>query len=533
MTDRLKEIFCRYGVSILILGLLAVVIGWISSQVVWLGDDYVYKYIVNGDVNAIDEAHPRLVSSLGDLAASQYQHYFYVNGRVFPHVLIQWFCAIGGHGWFAVFNALGYILLIISAVRLCGARLDNSGAVLAMTVMTLLSFEIPMTPSMQISYVWMGAVVVWFLYWFFRAGRSEGSDTIGYVSSQSRRPVRYAVAALLVVYSLIAGNSQEAYGIGICVALIVCWCGNIRRFTPLQWCMMVAFGLGTLMICLSPAAIGRAAAERPGIGASLFKCAISFRAFYILLAVSLYRLLRRRQGLRAIYSENSFYWNALLAALLFNMIIGVESNRQLFGVELMSMIIVMRMLPRHRFNAVWSILLGAAAVGYVWFESGRVIIQKRQLADIEARYAASSDGVVYADTWIDTFDNGMHYTPTLWPMAVNEGYDSRILQLYMAERCPGRPAMRIFPRWLRGKLDSDIGNQVYSFPYKPGFRIFVRSRRHPARFMIERRLFGFLPLSPKEMTFDDPLIVTPYSEIQIVDEHNPIICYTDVTVTER
>lgn len=499
-----------------ILACVAVTVFLFSANVIWLGDDYVYRFIVNGDVNAAFEDSPAPIHTISDIVKSQYLHYFYFNGRIAAHTLVQFFCGIGGHIWFAVCNAAIYVLLISGIMRLSGRRMRNLGSLLTAVVCVILAYELPMTPSMQINYVWGAAIIVWFLYFFFKS-------------------VRYGVGStvLLTLIALLAGNFQETYSLCLSAALIVYWCRNMRRFSVAQWCMLVAFGIGTLLICLSPAALQRAKDDVPGFVMTSVMTAVSLRVFYMLIAVSVYMLAKKRITLRRLYSENAFYWNAIAVSLIFNLLVGVRGGRQLLAIELMSMLIMLRMLPRHAFSALWLAVTGCIALIFVGYEADRLATQLRQLEYIGAQYNKSADGVVYADLWRDTIDAGFHYSPMIWPMGENPGYDSIIFQKVMSEKYPGKPPIRIYPEYLRGRIDKDMRNHVYSYKYKPGYRIYILQKSHPARFEIKRRFLGVIPVSSTEPDFSDALLETPYNIIVVKDDQFPIFTYPSVEIHEK
>lgn len=501
----------KQPITVAILAAVAVIIFLFSLNAVWLGDDICYRFVVSDGNWILDIDHPQPVENIRDLFASQIEHYFCCNGRFLAHTLVQLFCGLLGHVWFAVFNAAAWILFLLAILRSGGAAVAPRQLLTAL-VMLVLSFTSLMSPTVQIGYIWMGALVLTFINVFL-----------------SRRRYKRWMLPLLFLFGALAGNSQDAYCVGVGAALIVYWFVNIRRFTVAQWIMIAGFGAGSLLLCLSPATLSRASEYGGTFAESLLIATLSLRAFYILAIVVLWRRFHDGMKWRAIYGAASFYWIVLAVCILFNALLMVKSNRQLFGVELMSIVITLRLLRRHSFSSWWIAVFGVVVALFWWFQAGRIAIQRSQLSQIERSYADSTDGTVYVDTWNSGLMSVLDYSYDLWGLN-EDSYAARSLKVDFAARYPDRPQLRVYPAMLEGLDTVDMGNRAVQFPYEQGKMVIFQSKAHPARFFVERRLFNLFPAGEKEIGFSEPLKETALWRAVIIYQLAPVFYNSGVRI---
>lgn len=83
------------------------------------------------------------------------------------------------------------------------------------------------------------------------------------------------------------------------------------------------------------------------------------RATYLLMALVL--LVTRRVSLSRLYRQEAFWFNAMFFMMVFNMIVRVYCNRQLFGIEVVSIILLVKLLRRYPLtDAAWVKKAGVA-----------------------------------------------------------------------------------------------------------------------------------------------------------------------------
>ena len=100
--------------GIIMMAIIAVAYGVLNFLTPLYHDDFVYKFMFEG--GAVDYDHP--IGSIGDIVASQVDHYTSVNGRSIVHFLVQLFTGLLGK---TVFN-LGDFMILSGAALLITAR---------------------------------------------------------------------------------------------------------------------------------------------------------------------------------------------------------------------------------------------------------------------------------------------------------------------------------------------------------------------------------------------------------------------------
>lgn len=462
--------------SIICIVLAAIAIGLFSYYNEWLGDDVAYAY------NCGDKSHH--ISSFYEIIQSQNVHYFTSNGRYLAHVLVQGFCGLWGLGAFSVCNAIIYLFFFFAIFRLSGISLDNFKGVASVVLLSLLSFQTKMQPSCQIGFVWMFTFTLWLLIKFFR---SDGDKSV-------------LLCILFGLLSIIVGNGQEVLNFGVCVAFFLYWLKNMRKMSAMQYSIMIGFCIGSMTNFLAPGTLNRgsgmAGVSFNRIFFSFLIFAYTLRSVWVLCAVMIYRKLRHRARFKEIYSANSFYFNSLFALLIFSAICHFQSNRVGFGVELLSIIVVIRILPQKAMNYFWiSVAVVMLAIDY-FFQVDYTIKTKRIMGELQQKYSASSDGKIYADINIDSpLTTSRNFSRPLVPYGVNNGgdftyYEYNCLAKRLAERSPGKPKVRIIPSVLKDKEHENLGNQlIYA---GNNIWIAVQSKSAPAEFVVNRKV----PLLP-------------------------------------
>lgn len=486
-------------ISILLLVLVAIVIGLFSYFNIWLGDDVSYAYFC-GDKD-------RHLKSILELIPSQNIHYMQTNGRYVAHVLVQGFCGLWGIGAFSIANGLMYILFFLAIFRLCGIGLDNVKGVASIIILSLLSFQTKMQPSCQIGFVWMFTLTLWTLILFFH--------------SKDRKPAWLCILSGLG--AIIAGNGQEVLNLGVCAAFFFYWLINMKKMSAMQYCIMIGFWIGALTNFLSPGTINRGSGM---MGTTINRYIFSFisymlslRIIWVLCFVALYQKIKHKISFREMYKSDMFYWNALFALMLFSLICHFQSNRVGFGVELMSLIIVIRILPNKSMNYFWlavaSVLL---LIDYV-MQTDATVKSREIMKSLQKEYDESTDGKVYADISFDShLGDGRNFSRPLVPYGVTNGgdhtyYEYNCLAKKLSETSPGRPKVKIIPTILRGKEHEDLGNQlIYT---GNDIWLVIQSKSAPAEFIVYRET----PLIPSIKHYD-PVIVEIDKESIVAEGDN-------------
>lgn len=486
-----------------LLAIVAGIIYWASANILWLGDDFYYQYIF-GPIS-VPSAYEHLtgIESFSDVIYSQCNHYYTYNGRFVAHVLVQIFCGLWGQQAFAIFNAVAFVLLIVCVAYVVG-QTRQPGTLLSSLILVLLVFVTKMTPSAQINYVWVAILDLLFIKVF--------------LSNKRYSPIKIFFISIL---SLLAGNGNEAFSIGISGAIIIYWIVNFRNFRLQDYIFAICYGVGALLLCLSPGSLNRAGATRIDVMQSLFFFIFSLRAVYILMILVAYKICIKKVSIIGIYKEYAFYWNVLFISIVFNLIVGVFCNRQLFGAELMAILIILDLLKNHKFNGIWMCILSAMAVYCVYIEIEKTLSYIKQKESIFSKFEDSADGVVYQDTWLPLSEGWSSY---FW----ENGYHSDSFKKLMRREYPDKPELAILPEYFEGKIDQNLPNSVHHYADNSGTIIFVQNKKNPATFVVERKFFGILPYQHREMDFSNPLFENEYYRAIVYGEFRPYILNTGV-----
>lgn len=413
--------------SWLLLAVLGAIVAWMCGCVIWLGDDVDYGFIIRDHVWTSQGQ----ISSPADIISSQVVHYQNTNGRVVAHSLVQLFCGVLGQGVFTVCNALVYILFAWLLVRLGGLRrpLGHPWSLATAAILILLSFVTKMMPSCQIGYVWMFTLTLLWLNLFIHKPRAGWAATAG-----------------IALLGLLAGNGQEGLSIGMSAALGIWWLRHRCRVGIRRTVWLIFYWLGTLSVCLSPGTLARSGRTDIGLGDSLLYMTLALRAVYILIAVMLWLHFRQRTSWRSMWRRSALWLNTAAILLAFNLFVGVFSNRQLFGAEMAAIIALLRLLPGHSFNKLWTAVFAALALMLSVHQISCATAVSQQYRDITAAYCYSRDGVVLYDRTLGSLnplDREFRIYEDLTGYGAHE--TRRTIVKDFGRRFPGAMPLRLYP----------------------------------------------------------------------------------------
>lgn len=455
--------------SWLLLIAVAIAMFFFAYYNVWMGDDILYM------LNFAD-GFSTYVTSVSDIIESQNTHYIIWNGRYVAHFLVQLFCGIFGQTVFAVANGLIYIAYFYLMARLCGVRISNFRGVLSIVLLALIAFQTKIVPSTQIGYIWMYALVMLFIYLFLK---------------ESNRAWRWWQILLAGVLSLLAGESHESLVVGIGAALIVYWAMNMRKMSLAQYIMMICFGIGGLILCLAPGNFRRLSYSGASFVAGLFlhiKGLLVFsRMTYVLFAIVIWRLIKKT-SLKKILQENIFYWTAWVTLVIFFFLAGYYVNRCLFGIELISLILSVRMMRGHAMNKFWIAVAAAILIVSYCLQIDLARQYHVGIKEIVDQYEKSEDGAVYYD-----LDYNKHIPNTAGFVDNYRLYRGLTPQTakYLYHRYTGgisskNDTLRILPEMVKGKESVNLENQMLTSSIGKHFAII--NKENPKRLYVLRNV---------------------------------------------
>lgn len=471
LNDNRKELMSEF-----FLMALAAVVAWLSAGVLWLGDDVDYGFFI---VDSIWNSHGS-IDSVAEFFQSQANHYINVNGRFVAHALVQLFCAVLGQKVFAVCNGLVYCLFVMLLLKVAGVglrrQMRSPAAVAAVCALVLLVFVTKMMPTTQIGFVWMLTLT---LLWILALRRYAG---------RPGTPVWLTV--LLFAGALVAGNGQEALNAGV-ATVTVAWAvwrlWRHRRISAAGWALLAGFWLGALAIVLSPGTRHRAAATVIGFADSVLYFLIALRAFWLLVIVLAVQCLRRRIALKQFITDNRLWLGIMAVMVVFNFAVGIYSNRQLFGIELCSLVVMLRAV-RGKIAVAWAVAAVVLAVAFVAVQFRGIRSVKQQYHEIVSQAAQKGGGAVYYDRTLglpDPVSHQFRYYEEIVGPANNDTHHS--LQKLLRQRFPKFKTVHVRPAYIKDV--KVIGDTVIS--YAPGqFAVFLTYRGNRAMRLYGHRLIG-------------------------------------------
>lgn len=449
-----------------------------------VADDFYYTYhCKDGSV----------LTSFGDVISSQCYHYMDTNGRFVAHTIVQLFNGIWGQTAFAICNAIVYLFFVVILCKLLKIQFSQSSLILLICCALIVCLRTRMVASHQVGYIWMPVLILGYCYIFFR---------------EERKPLNYWWILLLVPFSMMAGNGQETFNIGLSGALICYACVNYKKMTAIQWTMFFSFGIGVLLIVLSPAVWNRVGNfEKRGLRDSLLLWIITLRMTYVLLVFVVWKCVKRKKKLVELYRENSFWYNALFFSLLFNLVLGIYGVRQLLGVELFASLIVLKVLSDVVVAKTKGLIVLVIFVVLMIF---RVIHTHTGISyfghlypKIERLWLESNNGVVYYD--MSSYD--MYYPYLINGETCYEFGSYMVDGDYFSKKHNTNKTLIIKPTII--KYPEQLKCENYEVKCAEGHWAFVVDKKNMPEAILQKRymsLWGIqLPFKSKHVPMDKPI----------------------------
>ena len=333
---RIKEFFANRWTIVLAFFTIAIamwILTFLSPECI---DDYWYKFVFID--KSVDMNRP--ITSVKDVIISQYAHYFYVNGRSIVHTIVQLFAGILGKSAFNICNATVFALFIYMLTRLC-SKITVLNLIFIFTVVLFLypvwgQTVLWMTGS--INYLWSSTAVCAFLY---------ALDKLKY------RPLtdRYFFLGVLCLF---VGWTHEGITFPLAISLIIyalIYRKTIRHQAIFP--LFVGFIIGSMLCAFSPGTLAKGNLE---VGINIYQLlqkiysgltvCLKLRAFWILICIIVIFCYTKRnmalQWLKEQYIENLIICNALLFSFGVIFMSGFVSTRSGIGVDLFSIILLLR-----------------------------------------------------------------------------------------------------------------------------------------------------------------------------------------------
>jgi len=460
---------------------ISIVVFILSSNALWIGDDITYRY----HWGTGDE-----ITSVSDVISSQLIHYVEMNGRFIAHLGVQIAIALFGQTMFSLLNVLFYWTLIVLLLKVLEISYSDHVKVILLSLLILFGFQTKYVPTCQIGYVWMFVVVTGYILLFF----------------VNQKKFSRWHSLWLLPFSIIAGWTQEAIVIGLSMSLIVYVLANWKHVTFNQWVMFISFGVGAILLCFSPGTLSRTAEIHgsvdflPPFMYSLLKLFFYLRVTYLLIFYVLYLCLIRKVSLREIFNQGSFFLVSMLTLIIFNVALGVFGNRQLFGIELMSIILLLKYMNIFSSNTKFSVILTCALFSFMTYISIRNVMflkYEHEIYDyLVTEYKKSDDGIVYYDfrakdvTFYETYPSDVFTEYVLSTISRFERSSNMI-----------NDDIKILPTCYKNMQNDDI----WCNPKEGTFNVLLKKDNNVSRKFIQKRSINLLgkKIALKDRCYDE------------------------------
>lgn len=501
----------RTYISIAMLAVVAIVVFVFSNECIWAGDDISYHYICSYD-GPFDPDRAE-IESLTDVFESQVVHYFTVNGRFVAHCLVQLYCGILGKTVFAVSNAIVYVVFVMLIIRLLNIKLNELNKVISVVLLVLFAFDTKYVPSCQIGFVWMFVLALIWLYIFSRVRRCGLLQCV-----------------VLFVFSCIVGNGQEALTIGIVGAVVIDALRDYKGYGRAKWSMITGLIVGLLVLSFAPSTINRINYTE----VSFLSTIMSFVKYgwisVIFVAVLIYYLLVKRLPISLLYRENRFWIHVWIILFAMNLCIGIYCNRQLFGMDLAAIFIMLNVLNGKLSR--W--IIGGLALFIVLFYHDKMQViefNSKQYEQVVAAYNNSESGVFYLDLGCKIHTcSPSPYIACPYPMDLN-------MVLYkLTKDSKTHKQAQMYPVCMK-ELEEPIQNDS-AIEFVEGCYVLILSKNSNAQILLKRQLdIGFIKLPMADEYIgranDNRTFVKGDSYIlKIIYQDQPFIKYKSVEIIE-
>ena len=271
------------------------------------------------------------IRTIGDIFVSQWHHYLSFNGRFIPHVFVQLFDGILGKGLFNVFNAIFFaVLLYVLAVvtsrdKKQYYKIMSVAFILMLLVMAGFKYVF-LWMSGACNYLWMAIP----LLIFFRL--------------MEREEVSKKYHVLLILFGFVCGWTNEAMVVGLGAAYFFYYITHWKQLKAHRVYLLAGFVIGALFLVFSPAAINRALTTTARNITPMDRLVNmqNLRIFFLLVLFILGKAAFRKLHFKQWVKKEQVLITALVVSLVFILWTGFNLVHSHFGIELFSLILLLR-----------------------------------------------------------------------------------------------------------------------------------------------------------------------------------------------
>lgn len=393
--------------------------------------------------------HKVRISNIFDIIASQSVEWMGHSGRFFIHSLTQGFCSIW-EPWYGICNAAVFLLTSILLFRWGKPKTSYAKIITALFIIATMIYHCPGNMmfwiAVTLNYMWPMPFMIGFI--------------VLYKKLNSHNNINGYKIALALIFSFIAGATQEAFIVPICLTTALfqlVYIIKYRKINTVQLICCIFFWIGSATVILAPGTLHRGGGITTldsllTLGLSGLNTIAGDSLIWGVLILTAYYLLKNQ--FRTIIAENRFIFCILTASILFSMFVHT-ADRSFMGVRLYALLVMLKLgvpilnnIKFEKYKLVVNtslVLLFAALITQqciIIVEQNRVCESDRKMI---ADFIASPDGVVeykpiilssIAPPYIENISMKVWQDVDIWyPRCINDVYgtNSKKIKLFKKE----------------------------------------------------------------------------------------------------
>lgn len=383
--------------------LVAVVMYFINAFTPIFCDDWHYCFIFGTQTP---------IRTLGDIIVSQWHHYFeFTNGRFIPHFFVQLFDGILGKGVFNIFNALFFALFLYAIAVVSAPKKDDYYKVIsvafALIFLLMTGFKyVFLWMSGSCNYLWMAVAILF----FYKLMEKKS------VSSKNNIP--------LLLFGFVCGWSNEALVVGLGAAYFLYFILHKKEFSGHRRYMMIGFCLGALLLVISPASIHRAltTTARQFTPMDRIVHLQNLRIFFVMVLFVLGKVAFKRLNFKQWVKKEQILITATLVSLIFILLTGFYLSHSRFGIELFSLLLLLRAIEWDRVNSIIVSVVNVCMLVFACYVA-TVCAKCYAVGQEELSHAAKGETTILTTNPIKTTSFLRRYILDYYGYGVQDGLD--------------------------------------------------------------------------------------------------------------